>query len=71
MTWLGHLIKGRERTLTREILKSAPGGKAAAMHKTVLDKDIQESHPPWDATAVLIVDCILLRYVAKDASEAM
>ena len=71
MTWLGHLIKGKERTLTREILKRTPGGKAAAMQKTVLDKDSRETRPPWDATAVLIIDGMLLRNVAKNAFGAV
>lgn len=41
------------------------------MQKTVLDKDIWETRPPWDAAVVLIIDGILLSYVAKDAFGAV
>lgn len=41
------------------------------MQKTVLDKDTRETRPPWDAAAVLIINGMLLRYVAKDAFGAV
>lgn len=66
MTCLGNLIKGKGRSLTREILKRAPGGKAAAMQKTVSDKDIQEIPAPWEAAVFLIIDGVLLRCVGRD-----
>lgn len=66
MACLGDLIRGKGRSLTREILKRTPGGKAAAVQKTVLDKDIQETPAPWEAAEFLIIDGVLLRYICRD-----
>lgn len=40
--------------------------ESAAMQKTVLDKDIQETPAPWEAAVFLIIDGVLLRYIGRD-----